>query len=268
MQRDWLRRVPCRHTAVHLSFSGKKGAAYVCFSGLFYRFSYPGLWRQPAYQAAEAAEKGRHRPDRHGWKIRRHQDALRRAGQCQLPPPQLRPGGGGRSKGAGRQALPHRLQYHVPRQPEERVGAPGVRMAERLYPPHGRLPPPDRRRVEGHRRRAGAGPGRRVRKGGQDRPGHHGRGRIHQPHPLQGPRNDRLRRDHQEHRHGLRFPGRQMRAAQQRKSPDRSRTLPGLQALPAGVRQRGSGLRRGRPEDDCGPGTLRGLRPVPGGLQL
>lgn len=37
--------------------------------------------------------------------------------QHQLSPPQLRQGGSRRSKGAGRQALPYRLQHYVPRQP-------------------------------------------------------------------------------------------------------------------------------------------------------
>ena len=41
-------------------------------------------------------------------------------------------------------ALPHRLQHHVSRQPEERPGAPGVRLAERLYAPDCGLPHPHR----------------------------------------------------------------------------------------------------------------------------
>ena len=47
-------------------------------------------------------------------------------------------------EGAGRQALPHRLQHHVSRQPEKRPGAPGVRLAERLHAPDCGLPHPHR----------------------------------------------------------------------------------------------------------------------------
>ena len=52
----------------------------------------------------------------------------------------------------------------------------------------------------------------------QHRPRHHGRGRVHQPDPLQGARDDRLRRHDQEHRHGLRLPRGQDRAAFQRQA--------------------------------------------------
>ena len=41
---------------------------------------------------------------------------------------------------------------------------------------------------------------------GEYRPRHYGCRHLHQPDPLQGPRSDRFRRSHQEHRHGLRFP--------------------------------------------------------------
>ena len=44
-------------------------------------------------------------------------------------------------------------------------------------------------------------------------PRHHGRGRVLQPDPLQGPRDARFRRHDQEHRHGLRLTRGQDRAA-------------------------------------------------------
>ena len=43
---------------------------------------------------------------------------------------------------------------------------------------------------------------------------------IHQPQPLQGTRNDRLRWSHQEHRYGMRFACRQVRATHQRQDRD------------------------------------------------
>ena len=65
---------------------------------------------------------------------------------------------------------------------------------------------------------------------------------IYQPDPLQGPRDDRLWRHHQEHRHGLRLPGGEEGAARQRKAQNQPEAVPGLYALPERVRQRGTGL--------------------------
>lgn len=59
---------------------------YDRFSSIFYRFSHPGLRRQPAHQAAKVAAESGNRTDRHGREVRRSQDALRRAGQHQLSP--------------------------------------------------------------------------------------------------------------------------------------------------------------------------------------
>ena len=143
----------------------------------------------------------------------------------------------GRGEGARRQAVPHRLQHHVPRQPQERPRAPGMRMGERLHAAHGGLPHPHRRRPEGHRRRGGAGGRRRVREGGEDRPRRHGRRRVREPHALQGPRAHRVRRRHQEHRHGLRLARRQDRAAQQRPARHRRGEVPRLQEVPARMRR-------------------------------
>lgn len=69
-----------------------------------------------------------------------------------------------------------------------------------------------------------------------------GRRRDHQPDPFQGPRDYRLRRRAEEPGHGLRFPGRQEGAAQQRQGLCAAGALPGLPPLHAGVRQRRSGL--------------------------
>ena len=52
----------------------------------------------------------------------------------------------------------------------------------------------------------------------------------------------KIGRDHQEHRHGLRLPGGEERAARQRKAQDRPGGMPRLPALPEGVRQQRPGL--------------------------
>ena len=54
--------------------------------------------------------------------------ALWRAGEPGLPAAQLRQGGGRHREGAGRQALPHRLQHPVRGRPQKRPGPPGRRL--------------------------------------------------------------------------------------------------------------------------------------------
>ena len=54
-------------------------------------------------------------------------------------------------KELGGASLPDRLQHHVPRQPEKRLGTLGLRLGKRLYPHDRGLPPADRRRTEGYR---------------------------------------------------------------------------------------------------------------------
>ena len=65
-----------------------------------------------------------------------------------------------------------------------------------------------RKNALGQRRGGGPCGGRPVCPLRQDWPGGDGRGCVHLPDPLQGPRDDRHGRVPQEHRHGLRFPGR------------------------------------------------------------
>ena len=71
-------------------------------------------------------------------------------------------------------------------------------------------------------------------KNGQDRPGGDGCGRDHQPDPLQGPRDHRLRRSAEESGHGLRLPGGQEGTAQQRQGLCTAGNLPGLPPLSCG----------------------------------
>ena len=98
---------------------------------LLYGFPLSG-GHQPAGKAAPGVHCRRHQGYRHGRPVRGHQDALRRAGQSGLSAPQLRQGGGRPVQGAGRYALPDRLQHPVPGQPQECAGAPELRPAERL----------------------------------------------------------------------------------------------------------------------------------------
>ena len=70
------------------------------------------------------------------------------------------------------------------------------------------------------------------------------------------------------HGHGLRLPGGQEGTAQQRQGLCTAGNLPGLPPLYAGVRQQRSGIRPGDPQDARGQGTLRGLRPLRGCVQL
>ena len=130
-----------------------------------------------------------------------------------------------------------------------------------------RLSGDHRRRPEGERRRGGPGPRRGVREGRQDRPGHHGRRHFHQPEPLQGPRDDRFRRDHQEHRYGLRQPPGQDGAARGGKAYRLGRALRGLPPVRQAVRPGRYLLWRGQ-EGFHRPQKVCGLRPVHRLLQL
>ena len=65
---------------------------------------------------------------------------------------------------------------------------------------------------------------------------------------------------------GMRVPGRQEGAARQRQAQDQPKPVPGLYALPEGMRQQWPGLQSRNPEDDRGRAELRGLRPLPGRL--
>ena len=85
--------------------------------------------------------------------------------------------------------------------------------------------------------------GRRICEGGQDRPGGDGRGCVHLPDPLQGPRAGGLRRLPEEHRHGLRLPGRQDGAAQLRQALRQAETVRGLPRLRQDLRPRRAYLR-------------------------
>ena len=129
------------------------------------------------------------------------------------------------------------VDVDVPRQPQKRPRTPLLCVGERLHPADGRLSGHHRRRAQGHGRYRRAGCGRRIREGGAHRPRHHGCGRVHQPDPLQGARDDRLWRHDQEHRHGLRFPRGQDRAALQRQAEHRRGRVPRVPTLPARVRQ-------------------------------
>ena len=102
-----------------------------------------------------------------------------------------------------RQALSDRLQHLVRRRAQKRARSSGFRLSQRLLALLHRLPRHHCGRPQGHGRGLCAGRGRRIRQGGQDRPGHHGCGRVHLAEPLQGPRKRGLRRRAQEHRHGL-----------------------------------------------------------------
>ena len=125
---------------------------------------------------------------------------------------------------------------------KKRPRTPLLRVGERLHPADGRLSGHHRRRAQGHGRHRRAGCGRRICEGGAHRPRHHGCGCVHQPDPLQRARDDRLWRHDQEHRHGLRFPRGQDRAALQRQAEHRRGRVPRVPALPARVRQRRAGV--------------------------
>ena len=236
------------------------------FRCILYRLSVPG-GHQPDRKAAPAVHRRRHQEHRDGRPVRGHQDALWRAGQPGVPAAQLRQGGGRPVQGAGRDALPDRLQHPVSGQAEERAGTPGVRPAERLLAHDHRLPDPDRRRPAGHRRSGSAGAQRRILQDGQDRPGHHGRRRLYQPDPLQGPRVYRVRRRHQEHRHGLRQPRRQDGAAFLGQARRPAGAVPGLPPLRQGVRLGRHPLRR-REQGRDRLRPVQGLRPLHRRVQL
>lgn len=213
--------------------------------GLLYGFPHGRFFRRTAEEAAKAVQGRRDRADRHERQVRRHQDALWRAGQRQLPAPKLCARRGRTRARAGRQAVFDGLQHHVPRQAQKRAGAPGVRVGKRVHAAVRRLPAAHRGRPQGHRRRGRAGRRRRVRQRGAHRPRRHGRGRIHQPDALQGPRGDRLWRGDQEHRHGLRLTRRQEGTAQQRAGARQSGALPRLPPLRARMCKRRARVRCG-----------------------
>ena len=185
--------IRCTATSCAINKLGNKGERNGESEGLFYGFPHGGFRRRAADQAQEDDQEGRDRGDRHGWEVRRHQAAFRRVGQRQLSSSQLRAGRGRPGQGAGRQALPDRLQHHVSGQAQERPGAPGVRLGKRVLADVGRVSHPDRGRAEGDRRYRGACRGRGIREGSQDRAGRHGCGRVHQPDPFQGARDDWVR---------------------------------------------------------------------------
>ena len=96
--------------------------------------------------------------------------------------------------------------------------------------------------------------GRRVCEGGQDRPGRDGRRRVHLPDPLQGPRGCGLRRGAEEHRHGLRLPGRQDGACTTPESPMWTRSTAWAAACCTRICAHGALVRHG-PEGHHRPQT-------------
>ena len=185
--------------------------------------------RRSSQQAQAPHQEGGDRPDRLREQVRCHQDAPGRAGQPQLPAPQLCPRRRGRGARAGRQAVHHGLQHALRGRTQERARPPRLRLRQWLQPVPDRLPHDHRRRPQGPRRGRGARGGRRVREERQDRPRAHGRGHRHQPHALQGPRAGGLRRHHEEPRHGRRLARRQDGAALRRQAECHRR---GLHRLP------------------------------------
>ena len=161
------------------------GKANEQIESLLHGFPLPRRHEHPGQ--AETSLPGRgHQGHRHGEQIRRHQDAFRRTRQPRFPASAVREDRRRSREGTGRPPVPHGLQHALPRQPQARARAHGLREPQRLQHDHNGLPDHHRRRAQGHGRRRGSCEERRVHQGSEDRPRRHGRRRLHQPRPFQG----------------------------------------------------------------------------------
>ena len=139
--------------------------------------------------------------------------------------------GGGCGQGAGRQAVPDGLQHAVSRQPQERASSTSYCAWENGFTPLTvGCPVIIGDGLKGTDDIGVPVAGGEYIKEAQDWPRHHGCGRVHQPDPLQGPRDDRFRRHDQKHRHGLRLTRRQDGAALQRQAEHQRGSLSRLHA--------------------------------------
>ena len=167
----------------YLYHSGGQSDEHI--EGLFHGFPLSCRHEHPG-EAETSLPRRRPHENRHGEKVRRDQDAFRRARQPRLPAPAVREDRRRSREGAGGPPVPHGLQHALPRQPQARARAHGLRESQRLQHDHDGLPDHHRRRAQGNGRRRGPCEERRVHQGSEDRPRRHGRRRLHQPRPFQG----------------------------------------------------------------------------------